>query len=86
MLTKIELTKKVREIRTRLSDYMNEHEQQPPELYGIEQMVRELEDGMNTPEPKTIGEALQQFQQHQEEAHQAQKELLEGLKNIQKNV
>ena len=82
----LEMTKRVRAIRGMLDVYLKEHEQQPPELYNIQHMVWKLEDGMNTPEPKTIGEALQQFQRHQEEAHQMQKELLEGLKNIQKNV
>ena len=60
------------------------------EKHGKDAAIAAINDIENyvadPPKPKTIGEALQQFQQHQEEAHQAQKEFLEGLKNIQKNV
>ena len=86
MLNKLELTKRIRKISSQLDGYINAHGEIGSELSEIHENIRELEDGLNTPPPKTIEEAMNQYQQHARDQFIQQSEFLKTLQNLQQNI
>ena len=84
----IELLKRIRHIRGLLDGFCNAHTGLDNEVYDAAEAMGELENfvaDQDTP-PKTIGEALQRFQEQHQDNHLAEQELLSALQSIDRNV